>query len=57
MASIRESEADPTGLRLTKEEALDRFVEPQTEPIEVSDPFNNPPHIRDAGTDDQYYEF
>lgn len=39
------------------QEALDWFVNLQPNPIQTVAPFNNPPHMRDAGSDDKYYEF
>lgn len=35
----------------------DWFVLPQTGPVEIMEPFNNPPHMRDAQSDDKYFEF
>lgn len=35
----------------------DWFVLPQTGQVQIVEPFNNPPHMRDAQSDDKYFEF
>lgn len=46
-----------TGIPVYNQANLDWFVLPETNPSDTAPPWANPPHMRDALSDDKYFEF